>query len=84
VVVSQQGCLNSEINLGKAKNIDDLKKELIWMPKAPFSRSDYVLFEKNQGCPRNYETPVVFRDDFWSVLISFFPIFSQTSIFYTH
>ncbi len=85
VVISQSGCPGSKILLGKSKPVDDLKNELIWMPKAPFSREEVVLFKKDEGgCPSKIMTPVVVKDDFLSVLLSFIPFFPQSSIFYIH
>ena len=85
VVISQTGCPRSNILLGGSRSIEEMKKELIWMPKAPFSREEIVLFEKTEdGCPSDLVTPVVVKDDFLSVLLSFIPFFSQSSIFYIH
>ncbi len=85
IVISQSGCPRSNILLGEPRPIEDLKKEFIWMPKAPFSREEVVLFKKEDGrCPSEIVTPVVVKDDFLSVLFSFIPFFSQSSIFYIH
>ena len=85
VVISQTGCPRSNILLGEARPTEELKKELIWMPKAPFSREEVILFKKEEGgCPSEVITPVVVKDNFLRVLLSFIPFFSQSSIFYIH
>jgi hypothetical protein len=85
IVISQKGCLESDVLLGKPVNLENLKKELIWMPKAPFSRAEFSLFGKQDGgCPSMGITPIVVKDDFLSIFFSFIPLFSQTSIFYIH
>ena len=85
VVISQSGCPRSNILLGEPRPTEELKKELIWMPKAPFSREEVVLFKKEEGgCPSEVITPVVVKDNFLSVLLSFIPFFPQSSIFYIH
>jgi hypothetical protein len=82
VVVKQDKCRGTNVYLSETSS-EISKKELVWMPFAPFSRVEEELF-KNYNCPRNHMTTLLFKDDFLSTLISSIPFFSQTGIFYIH
>ena len=82
VVIQQKYCPREMIYLSSDSNVDDEMEEVIWTPFAPFGKVTYD-FKKNERCGVIKKTPLVFRDSFGSVLSSFIPFFSQTSIFYT-